>query len=81
MYLQPKAKPSDDVWYFDKPIGINTIHGNNKRMCKMAGIDTQNLNLRNHLLRDATGTCLFQCNVDEQLIKQITRHASNVVRF
>lgn len=73
----PNFKPGNDFWYVKQPIGKNLLGNMVSKMMDMAGIQGY---FTNHSLRGTTATRLYQQNVDEQLIKEITGHRSDAVR-
>ena len=81
LYLYPKRKPTDDVWYDDRCIGIKPIRRPVTRLCNLAGIDTENLTMKTHSLRSSSGTRMHEAELPEQLIKEVAGHKSNAVRL
>ena len=77
LYLQPKKKFNDRVWYFDKPVGENTLRETVKTICQQAGLPGY---YTNHSLRSSSATRMYRHGVEEQLIQEITGHRSNAVR-
>ena len=77
LYLQPKKDYTPDVWYLDRPVGVNRLRNVVKDLCSKAGIPGF---FSNHSLRSTCATNLYQCNIDEQLIQEITGHRSLAVR-
>ena len=73
----PDFKPGNDFWYVKCPIGKNLLGNMVSKMMDIAGIEGY---FTNHSLRGTTATRLYQKNVDEQLIKEITGHRSDAVR-
>ena len=76
-YLQPLKKYSENLWFRDKAAGINRLRDTVKETCKNAGLPGF---YSNHSLRSTCATKLYRCNVDEQLIQEITGHRSLAVR-
>ena len=76
-YLQPRKKYSPDNWYLDKPVGSNKLREVVKDLGKKAGLPGF---YSNHSLHSTCATTLYQANVDEQLIQEITGHRSLAVR-
>ena len=76
-YLQPKKKFTPDQWYLDRPTGVNRLKDNIKELCSKAGFPGF---YSNHSLRSTSATRMYHCNVDEQLIQEITGHRSLAVR-
>ncbi len=64
------------TWYSDKPMGVNALKGIVKNIAKQAGVDRK---FSNHSLWATTATCLYQCGVDEQIIKEVMGHKSDAV--
>lgn len=65
-------------WFTDKPVGVNSLKKVVSNMMKDAGIKGH---FTNHSLCASTMTRMFRKGVDEQLIKEVTRHKSNAVRL
>jgi hypothetical protein len=76
-YLRPLDKYSDDRWFSNVPVGINTLGSVVSKLCARAGFVGF---FSNHSLRATAATRLFAANVDEQLIKLKTGHTSDAVR-
>ncbi len=72
--LEWSRKPN--VWYTDRPLGKNALSKIVKTMCEKAGLTGEKFS--NHSLRASTAMQMFQCGVDEQVIK--TGHKSDAVR-
>ena len=76
-YLQPRHKFNVFFYYQDRPAGLNRIHDTVKEVCK-------NVNLpgfySNHSLRLTACTRMYHCDIDEQVIMEITGHRSLSVR-
>ena len=79
LYLYPKRKSADDVWYDDRCVGIKPIRGAFTRLCNLAGIDMENLTMKTHTLGSSSGTRMHEAELPEQLIKEVTGHNSNAV--
>ena len=77
LYLQPKKKFTDKMWYLDKPVGVNTLRNVVKTLCEDTGIPGY---YTNHSLRSSSATRMYQSGVDEQLIQEITGHRSLAVQ-
>ena len=75
-YLRPKKKATPKVWYCDQPFGINTIKKTIREMCKNAGFEGK---FTNHSLRATCATRMFENDVPEQIIKEVTGHKSECV--
>ena len=76
-YLQPKKKFTPDEWYLDRPVRVNRLRDNVKDLCSKAGFPGF---FSNHSLRSTAATHMYRCNIDEQLIMEITGHHSLAVR-
>ena len=77
LYLQPRKKYSPESWYQDRPAGVNRLRDCIKDICTKAGFSGF---FSNHSLRSTAATRLYHCNIDEQLIQEITGHRSLAVR-
>ena len=75
-FLQPK-KFSESTWYLDRPAGQNKLRDVIKGLCSKAKLDGF---YSNHSLRSTSGTKLYQNDIDEQLIQEITGHRSLAIR-
>ncbi len=76
-YLRPLAKVMNKhIWYSCQPIGVNTLRRVITKLCDAAGIPGKHTN---HSLRSTAATRLYQNNVDEQQIIEITGHHSVAV--
>ncbi len=73
--LEWSRKPN--VWYTDRPFGKNALSKIVKTMCEKARLTGEKFT--NHSLRASTATRMFQCGVDEQVIKTVTGHKSDAV--
>ena len=76
-YLQPKKKFSQYCYYLDRPAGENRLRDTIKEVCKSANLPGF---YSNHSLRSTACTRMYHCNIDEQLIMEITGHGSLSVR-
>ena len=77
LYLRPKVKFTPACWFNDQPYGKNKICSTMKELCKMAQIEGK---FSNHSLRATSASRMFDKNVPEQVIKEITGHRSECVR-
>ena len=77
LYLRPRAKPTPSTWYCDQPYGKNKVGQVVKDVCKTANVEGK---FSNHSLRASNATRMFQNNISEQVIKEITGHKSDCVR-
>ena len=75
-YLHPLACPHGNVWYSSQPIGKNLLTKIVGQMAKKAGIARK---ITNHSLRASSASRMYNSNVDEQLICEVTGHRSNAV--
>ena len=76
-YLRPLCSPKGDIWFARQPMGRHKLSNVVKEKCargKLSGYRT------NHSLRSTAATRLYEAEVDEQLITEITGHTSNAVR-
>ena len=76
-YLQPLKKPSLQTWYSIQHVGINKISKIIQNMCSKSGFTGK---FTTHSLRATTATRLFEEDVNDQLIMEVTGHRSNAVR-
>jgi len=76
-YLRPLRNYSSTVWFESNAVGKNTLCDTVSRICKAAGFVEF---FSNHSLRATAATRLFDADIDEQLIKVKTGHASDAVR-
>ena len=76
-YLQPKHKYTLKSWYLDRPVGVNSLQTVIKDMCKKAQLPGY---YTNHSLRANCATRMYQNDVEEQVIQEITGHRSLAVR-
>ena len=76
LYLQPRKKYCPSSWYQDRPAGENKLRDCIKQMCKKAGFEGF---FTNHSLRSSAATKMYHCDIDEQLIMEITGHHSLAV--
>ena len=65
------------MWYCDQPYGINKIKATIKEMCKEAGLVGK---FTNHSLHATCASRMYDKDVPEQLIKEVTGHHSECVR-
>ena len=73
LYLRPLVRYGHDVWFRDAPIGINPLQGTVKRLGQQAGFHDY---LTNHPFRATGATRMYQANMSEQVIQEITGHRS-----
>ena len=78
LYLCCRKAPTPSVWYYDQPYGVNKIQSTVKDICKEAGISG---NFTNHSLRASCASWMYDQNMPEQLIKEVTGHKSDCVRI
>ena len=78
LYLRPKQKPTPSVWYCDQSYGNNKVCSTVKDICKEAGFEGK---FTNHSLRATAASRMYQSDVPEQIIKEITGHRSDCVRL
>lgn len=72
-YLRPLEKPNSHVWYYNQAAGKNTLSAVVGKLMKKGGFQGY---YTNHSLRATCATRLYQENVDEQIIQEITGHRS-----
>jgi integrase len=76
-YLRPLAKPKGALWYAAQPLGRHKLANVVSDVCKQGGLSGYRTN---HSLRASAASRLYDENVDEQLICEVTGHRSNAVR-
>ena len=76
-YLRPLANVKANTWYASQPIGRNTLSKVVASLAKEAGFKG---NYSNHSLCATAASRLYNANVDEQLISEVTGHRSSAVR-
>ena len=77
LYLQCRKKYSPGNWFHDAPVGENRMRSFVKELCLKAGIPGF---YTNHSLRSTSCTRMYDCDVDEQVIQEISGHRSLSVR-
>ena len=77
LYLQPRRKFNAKQWYFDRPVGVNTLRETVKNLCEKAGLPGY---YTNHSLHGSSATHMYHSGLDQQVITEITGHRSNAVR-
>ena len=77
LYLRVRKIPQPNCWYGDQPYGFNKIKKTIKELCKEAGFDGH---FTNHSLRASCATRMYDNDVPEQVIKEVTGHRSECVR-
>ena len=76
-YMRPKIKYNAKVWYCDQPYGNHKVSKTIKEMCNKAGLEGK---LTNHSLRAMSASRMYENDIPEQVIKEITGHKSDCVR-
>ena len=76
-YLQPWKKYFGRAWFVNRLAGINRLRTAVREMCHTAGLPGHYTNHSHHA---TMATKLYQNNVDEQMIMEITGHRSLAVR-
>ena len=76
-YLQPRPKFNPKVWFCDQPYGNHKVSSTIKLMCKKAGLVGK---YTNHSLRASSASRMYESEIPEQVIKEITGHRSECVR-
>ena len=77
LYMRPKVKFTPSVWFNDQPYGNNKVFTTVKEICAKGGFEGK---FTNHSLRASSASRLYQNDVPEQMIKEITGHRSDCVR-
>ena len=75
-YLQPRKKFFGKSWFVNYPAGVNRLCNVVRDMCKSAGLPGFNTN---HSLRAGAAMKMYQSDINEQLIQDITGHRSLAV--
>ena len=75
--MRPHTKTTPSLWYCDQPVGKNKVGKVVKEICKIAGIDG---NFSNHSLCATSASRMYQSEIPEQVIKEITGHHSECVK-
>ena len=75
--FRPLAKPRGTVWFTTQQLGRHKLSPVVSKLCKEAGIVGYRTN---HSLRASAVTKMYDNEVDEQLICEVTGHRSNAVR-
>ena len=78
LYLRARQKPTPNIWFCDQPLGSNKVSSAVKNMCKKAGLVGK---FTNHSLRATSASRMYHCGIPEQMIKEVTGHKSDCVRF
>ena len=76
-YLRPRPKYSHSIWYCDQPYGNHKLSSTIKSMCAKAGLKGK---FTNHSLRATSASRMYENDIPEQVIKEITGHRSECVR-
>ena len=76
-YLRPRPKFTHTVWYCDQPYGNHKLSSTIKLMCAKAGLKGK---FTNHSLRATSASRMYENDIPEQVIKEITGHHSECVR-
>ena len=76
LYLCSKKLYTPADWYLNVPVGVNTLTGVVKNLCKKAGIQGK---FTNHSLHAMCATHLYQGGFDEQIVTEFTGHQSLAV--
>lgn len=77
-YLQPLSNPKDNkCWYTTKPMGVNYLASIVRNLAQKLGIEGK---FSNHSCRASAASCMFQNNMEEQLVMDRTGHRSTAVR-
>ena len=78
LYLRPKIKFNAACWYCDQPYGNNKVSTTIKELCNKAGFEGK---FTNHSLRATSASRMYNKNIPEQVIKEVTGHRSDCVRL
>ena len=78
LYLRPHIKYTPKIWFGDQPYGVNKVSSTVKNLCTKAGFQGK---FTNHSLRATSASRMYQNEVPEQIIKEVTGHKSECVRL
>ena len=78
LYMRPRMRCSPKVWYCDQPYGVNKVSSTVKKLCKSACLQGK---FTSHSLRATSASRMYQSDVPEQVIKEVTGHKSDCVRI
>ncbi len=73
----PRKSFTPENWYFDSPVGVNTLGNVVKDLCKKAGFDGLHTN---HSLRAMSVTRMYNQGIPEKVISEVSGHWSLVIR-
>ena len=76
-YMRPRTKYNATVWFCDQPYGNHKVSKTIKEICKKGGLVGK---FTNHSLRATSASRMFENEIPEQVIKEITGHKSDCVR-
>ena len=76
-YLRPLSAPTSNVWHSRQPLRRHKLGSMVKDICSKGNLGDYRTN---HSLQATAATCLFDADIDEQLITEMTGHRSLVVR-
>ena len=76
-YLRVRKNPTINTWYCDQPYGVNKLKNTIIEICKEAGFTGK---FTNHSLRATCASRMYDRDIPEQIIKEVTGHKSEAVR-
>ena len=78
LYLRPLAKPQNPhIWYSCQPVGMGTLSKVIAKLCDATGLPGK---YSNHSLHSTAVTRMYDNNIEEQQISEVTGHKSIVIR-
>ncbi len=78
LYLRPLVKPQNpNIWYSCQPLGLGMLSKVIAKLCHAGGLEGR---YSNHNLRSTAATLMYNSNIDEQQITEVTGHKSIAVR-
>ena len=76
LYLRCRKNLLPNLWYCDQPYGLNKVKTTVKELCKLAGITSK---FTSHSLRVTCASRMYDHDIPEQIIKEVTGHKSDCV--
>ena len=76
LYLRCRQNPTLSVWYCDQLYGVNKIKTTVRDVCQSAGLIGK---FSNHSLHATCASHMYEQQIPEQIIKEVTGHKSDCV--